>query len=112
MEKSNTIYLGSGKTATGQYGEFFNITLNLNKINENAKVVEEFKGTKFVRLRVSKKSQTDQYGKNVMVTWNDTSGYKEKMEQNQQTNSSVIPGNNSGGVEQNIQSQQSNDLPF
>ena len=32
---SETVYLGSGKTVTGQYGEFFNITLNLDKINEN-----------------------------------------------------------------------------
>tara|TARA_R100000149_G_C5877095_1_gene141082 strand:+ start:2830 stop:3093 length:264 start_codon:yes stop_codon:yes gene_type:complete len=77
---SETVYLGSGKTATGQYGEFFNVTINLNRINENPDVVEEYKGTKFVRLRVTKKAKADQYGKDVMVTWNDTRKYKKEEE--------------------------------
>ena len=84
---SETIYLGSGKTATGQYGEFFNITINLNKINEHPDVIEEFKGTKFVRLHVTKKSKTDDYGKNVMVTWNDTRKYKEEQESKKENKS-------------------------
>ena len=41
---SETIYLGSGKTVTGQYGEFFNVTLNLDKIKQNPNVVEDYKG--------------------------------------------------------------------
>ena len=49
---SETIYLGSGKTVTGQYGEFFKLTLNLDKIKQNPNVVEDYKD---VRLRISKK---------------------------------------------------------
>jgi len=77
---SETVYLGSGKTVTGQYGEFFNITLNLDKIKENPDVVEEYKGNKFVRLRVSKRDKADQFGKNVNVVWNDPSKIKRKTE--------------------------------
>ena len=32
---SDTVYLGSGKTVDGKFGEFFNVTLNLDKIKEN-----------------------------------------------------------------------------
>jgi hypothetical protein len=77
---SETIYLGSGKTVTGQYGEFFNVTLNLDKIKENPDVVEEYKGNKFVRLRISKRDKADQFGKNVNVVWNDPSKIKKKTE--------------------------------
>tara|TARA_A100001391_G_scaffold86822_1_gene57229 strand:+ start:292 stop:564 length:273 start_codon:yes stop_codon:yes gene_type:complete len=88
---SETIYLGSGKTATGQYGEFFNVTINLNKLNEYPQVVEEYKGTKFVRLRVTKKAKVDKYGKDVMVTWNDTSGYKDKEESGKPVEAKSLP---------------------
>tara|TARA_Y100000114_G_C11497452_1_gene202702 strand:- start:54 stop:323 length:270 start_codon:yes stop_codon:yes gene_type:complete len=77
---SETIYLGSGKTVTGQYGEFFNVTLNLDKIKQNPDVVEDYKGNKFVRLRISKKDKPDQFGKNVNVVWNDPSKIKRKTE--------------------------------
>ena len=97
MQESNTIYLGNGKTATGQYGEFYNITINLNKVKENPNVVEEFKGTKFIRLRISKRREADKYGKNVNVIWADPSKIKPKT---QETNSS------------NVQQNTSNPLPF
>ena len=44
MAESKAIYLGSGKSVTGKYGEFFNVTLNLNKVKDNPQVVENFKG--------------------------------------------------------------------
>tara|TARA_R100001530_G_scaffold62078_1_gene44709 strand:+ start:7739 stop:8011 length:273 start_codon:yes stop_codon:yes gene_type:complete len=72
---ADTLYLGSGKTVTGKHGEFFSISLNLNKVKENPQVVEEFKGTKYIRLNVSKKSEKDRYGKDVVVTW---AQYKEE----------------------------------
>ncbi|QDP53321.1 MAG: hypothetical protein Tp166DCM644871_24 [Prokaryotic dsDNA virus sp.] len=81
---SETIYLGSGKSVQGQYGEFFNVTLNLDKIGNHPQVVENYKGNKFVRLRISKKDQKDQYGKDVVVVWNDPS----KMEKKTETQSS------------------------
>tara|TARA_R110000744_G_scaffold3191_4_gene12459 strand:- start:1140 stop:1448 length:309 start_codon:yes stop_codon:yes gene_type:complete len=96
-QKSDTVYLGNGKTATGQYGEFYNITINLNKVKENPNVVEEFKGTKFIRLRISKKQQPDQYGKNVNVVWADPSKIKPKT---QETNNNPV------------QQDTSNPLPF
>ena len=70
MVESKTIYLGSGKSVTGKYGEFFNVTLNLNKVKANPQVVENFKGNQFIRLKIIKKDQIDQYGKDVVVVWN------------------------------------------
>ena len=66
---TDTIYLGSGKSVTGAYGEFFSITVNLNKVKEHPQVVEEFKGVKYIRLNVTKKKETDKFGKDVAVTW-------------------------------------------
>ena len=77
---SDTVYLGSGKTVDGKFGEFFNVTLNLDKIKENPQVVEEYKNTKFIRLRISKKDQPDQYGKNLNIVWNDPSKIQKKNE--------------------------------
>ena len=88
---SETIYLGSGKTVTGQYGEFFNVTLNLDKIKQNPNVVEDYKGNKFVRLRISKKEQPDKYGKNVNVVWADLSKIKAKTETQTSSNDTGLP---------------------
>ncbi len=88
---SDTIYLGSGKTVTGQYGEFFNVTLNLDKIKQNPNVVEDYKGTKFVRLRISKKEQPDKFGKNVNVVWNDPSKIQKKTETQTSSNDTGLP---------------------
>jgi hypothetical protein len=88
---SETVYLGSGKTVTGQYGEFFNVTLNLDKIKQNPDVVEDYKGTKFVRLRISKKEQPDKYGKNVNVVWNDPSKIQKKTETQTSSNDTGLP---------------------
>jgi hypothetical protein len=88
---SDTIYLGSGKTYTSKYGEFFNVTLNLDKIKDNANVIEEYKGTKFVRLRISKKEQHDKFGKNVNVVWNDPSKIQKKTETETSSNDTGLP---------------------
>ncbi len=88
---SDTIYLGSGKTVTGQYGEFFNVTLNLDKIKQNPNVVEDYKGNKFVRLRISKKEQPDKYGKNVNVVWADPSKIQKKTETQTSSNDTGLP---------------------
>lgn len=88
---SDTIYLGSGKTYTSKYGEFYNVTLNLDKIKENANVVEEYKGTKFVRLRISKKQEPDKFGKNVNVVWNDPSKIQKKTETQTSSNDTGLP---------------------
>lgn len=79
---NETIYLGSGKSITGQFGEFFNVTINLDKIKKHPQVVEDYKGNKFVRLRISKKEKTDEYGKNLLIVWNDPTKIKTKAETN------------------------------
>ena len=73
---ADTLYLGGGKSVTGKRGEFFSISLNLNKVKENPQVVEEYMGTKYIRLNISKRDEgVDRYGKDVVVTW---SQYKEE----------------------------------
>ena len=78
----DTIYLGSGKTVNSQYGEFYNVSINIDKIKKNPQVVEDYKGNKFVRLKISKKDKVDEYGKNVLVIWNDPSKIKKKTDDN------------------------------
>tara|TARA_Y100001963_G_C6598420_1_gene361316 strand:- start:463 stop:732 length:270 start_codon:yes stop_codon:yes gene_type:complete len=75
---ADTIYLGSGKSVAGEYGEFFSITVNLNKVKENPQVVEEYMKTKYIRLNVTKKKEKDKFGKDVSVTW---AQYKKDTEQ-------------------------------
>ena len=81
---ADTIYLGTGKTVDGKFGTFYNVTISLNKIKENPQVVEEYKGNKYIRLRISQKKEADKFGKNVSVVWNDG---KPKQEQQQETRS-------------------------
>ena len=55
------IYLGNGK-------EFFNgneikFSLNLTKLKEAAEHIFEFKDNKYIKLKVCKKKETDEYGK-------------------------------------------------
>ena len=70
MENKEVIYAGSGKTVSGQYGEFFKVTVCLSDLPKEH--VFEYNGKKYVKLDISKKKETDQYGKNVKVqvdTW-------------------------------------------
>ena len=68
---SKTVYLGGGKSV--QVGddddEIFNCTINIDKIKENG-CIENFKGNRFIRITVGKKSEPDQYGKDVYIKWN------------------------------------------
>ena len=55
------IYLGNGK-------EFFDgneikFSLNLTKLKEAAEHIFEFKDNKYIKLKVCKKKETDEYGK-------------------------------------------------
>ena len=70
MEKQEAIYAGSGKTVSCQYGEFFKVTVCLSDLPKEH--LFEYNGKKYVKLDISKKKETDQYGKNVKVqvdTW-------------------------------------------
>lgn len=68
MEK---IYCGSGKTVTGQYGDFEKVSICLDDI-PNEHITKANNGKRYVNINISKKRETDQYGKNLAVivdTW-------------------------------------------
>lgn len=63
----NKIYCGSGKTQISQYGEFYKISVCLDDLPEEH-VNTAKNGKKYVNLIISRKKETDQYGKNLSVT--------------------------------------------
>ena len=70
MEKQEAIYAGSGKTVSTKYGEFFKVTVCLSDLPKEH--LFEYNKKTYVKLDISKKKETDQYGKNVKVqidTW-------------------------------------------
>lgn len=65
------IYAGSGKIQSGQYGEFYKISVCLDDIPVEH-ITTAKNGKRYVNLNVNKKKETDQYGKNLSVqvdTW-------------------------------------------
>ena len=80
MEK---IYAGSGKTKTGQYGDFFAVSICLDDIPEEH-ITKAKNGKRYVNLTINKKKETDQYGKDLSVqidTWKPDGAAKQKAEQ-------------------------------
>ena len=64
--KEKTIYCGSGKKMNDGW---LKITVNPEKLRDH---IEEFNGSKYIRLNVNLKDEPDQYGKDVSVsvdTW-------------------------------------------
>ncbi len=55
------IYLGNGKEFFD--GDEIKISLNLTKLKEAAEHIFEFKGNKYIKLKVCKKKEIDEYGK-------------------------------------------------
>jgi hypothetical protein len=68
---SKTVFLGGGKSIKLGDGddEIFNCTINIDKIKEN-ECIENYKGNRFVRITIAKRSEPDQYGKDVYIKWN------------------------------------------
>lgn len=64
MEK---IYCGSGKTRSGQYGEFYGISVCIDDLPEEH-ITTAKNGKKYINLIVNKKKEADQYGKDLSVT--------------------------------------------
>lgn len=64
MEK---IYCGSGKTRSGQYGEFYGISVCIDDLPEEH-ITTAKNGKRYVNLTVNKKKEADQYGKDLSVT--------------------------------------------
>ena len=70
MSNSKSVFLGGGRSVkVSDDDEIFNCTINIDKIKEND-CIENFKGNRFVRLTIAKKSEKDQYGKDVYIKWN------------------------------------------
>ena len=65
--KPKTIYCGGGKK---QNETWFKVTINPDKIQD---YIQEYNGSKFVKLNINIKSEPDQFGKDVSIsvdTWN------------------------------------------
>jgi hypothetical protein len=69
--ENKTIYVGSGKTQSGKYGEFFKISICLSDLPKE-EIREATNKKKYINLVINKKQQPDQYGKDLSVqvdTW-------------------------------------------
>ena len=65
-EKQNKIYCGSGKRKAENW---ISASINLDKIKDH---IQEYNGSKFVKININIKAQPDQYGKDVAIsidTW-------------------------------------------
>lgn len=60
MEKK--IYCGSGKKKSDTW---LQASINLDKIKEH---IQEYKGSKFIKVNINVKAEPDQYGKDVSIT--------------------------------------------
>ena len=71
MENKEKIYVGSGKEKFD--GNLIDVSINLSKISKNAKdFIFEYSGDKYIKLKVTKKKEMDEYGKSHYVevdTW-------------------------------------------
>lgn len=64
MEKKKVNYCGSGKTANDN-GTWIKASINVDKIKD---FIEEYNGSRFVKLNINIKDEVDQYGKNVSIS--------------------------------------------
>lgn len=65
-EKQNKVYCGSGKKKSDTW---LSATINVDKIQD---YIQEYNGSKFVKININLKTQPDQYGKDVSIsidTW-------------------------------------------
>lgn len=66
MEKQKKIYCGSGKKRSDNW---LSVSINIDKIKD---YIQEYNGSKFVKLNVNVNKEPDQYGKDVSIsidTW-------------------------------------------
>jgi hypothetical protein len=62
MEKQPKIFCGSGKKKSDTW---LQASINLDRIKEH---IQEYNGTKFIRVNINLKAEPDQYGKDVVIT--------------------------------------------
>jgi len=79
--------LGWGKTMKGPFGEFWNLTINIDELSRNHHVIKEHKGKKYLNLTMSKLSKPFEDGSDMGIAWNDfTPEKKEEVNENKSTN--------------------------
>lgn len=61
MEKQK-VYCGSGKKRSDNWRS---VTINLDKIKDH---IQEYNGSKFIKVNINDKREPDQYGKDLAVT--------------------------------------------
>lgn len=65
------IYVGSGKTQSGKFGEFYKVSICLSDLPAEH-ITNAKNGKKYINLAINKKQAPDQYGKDLSVqvdTW-------------------------------------------
>lgn len=65
------LYVGSGKTQSGKFGEFYKLSICLSDL-PTEHITTGKNGKKYINLAVNKKQAPDQYGKDLSVqvdTW-------------------------------------------
>jgi hypothetical protein len=65
------IYVGSGKTQSGKFGEFYKVSICLTDLPAEH-ITTAKNGKKYINLAINKKQAPDQYGKDLSVqvdTW-------------------------------------------
>jgi hypothetical protein len=64
--ENKTIYVGSGKTQSGKYGEFFKVSICLSDLPKEF-ITEAKNGKNYINLTINRKKEADQYGKDLSV---------------------------------------------
>lgn len=64
MSKQETIYVGSGKK---RKDDWITATVSVDKFRDH---IQEYRGTKFIKLNINIKDKPDQYGKDVSISIN------------------------------------------
>ena len=65
--ETTKIFCGSGKTRTGQYGDFQSVSICLTDLPRDH-ITTAGNGKKYINLTINKKKEVDQYGKDLSVT--------------------------------------------
>lgn len=65
--ENGKIFCGSGKTRSGQYGDFQSVSICLTDLPAEH-ITTAQNGKKYINLTINKKREVDQYGKDLSVT--------------------------------------------
>ena len=74
--KKKTIFCGSGKKRKDNW---FTATINMDKVKEH---IQEYQGSKFIKINIRVKPEPDQFGKDVAISiddWQPGEGMNDEM---------------------------------